>query len=802
MKLWRDDSDTSFGIPFVSSELQLYSQVSNYQKLRTTGGEVLSWSFYYRGTATNDGTNASMTLTFGTISALSPSSYELMRMPTKFGPFFSNTSAWAFYNGTYTVPAGQRYTVVSFNGIASSNSAEFGPRMHEIAFVQATPPVRACPDRVVSSAPVTVVPVLDNDYGTSLTITSASSTNGSVSVDPGGALVYTSPPECGDNVISYSIADSQGLTSSSTVTVTVPCGPLPPAPSPPPLLSAPPLPPSPPPATQSFVTLSSACTASSSCSQAIQAALSSCAAKCTIRLGPGTFHLQDTIIVSGMSNVALVGAGSDSTVLVIDSQFTYVYVRSSANVTLADMTMEAERPFFTVGTYVGVEWRGSQWFSIFSYNPTLFPVNTTKYPWLIEVNKIIDYDITNGWFNADSNSFPGTYGFPDSGIPGYPGIVFNESASTFSARHIYSGSSVPIKTFVFFHGGNAHAVSADFVDGFTVHNVVLHSSSFMGFTAGACRDLTVDGFFIRPKPGYNVSVNFDGMHIDSPAGNVVIKNSEVRGSGDDGVNILTAWAPLDGAQNTECGVVPGTYSNGQRLGFAPGDVAVIYDGKTYNILGHFDVVSWDGITVSFSEPPPDFDQGLIANAKAYAQSVLIANTTFSRLRARGALIKQSNVTIVNTTFEYTSMFCALFEAAAGGTFVEGALFSNLVVKNSSFVGCNVGGYDYPDVQVDFATLSGGQYGRTPPVLSNVSFLSNTFVQLDAYNSHPNVAAFAVDGFSFVDNTVTVGTSLIDRAQAFFGNTDSTYVKDVICYSCSNVTVAGNVNTKGQFTSYP
>ena len=82
------------------------------------------------------------------------------------------------------------------------------------------------PDTAVTDEDVPVtIDVLGNDSdpdGDPLTVTGASSPNGSVTVNPDGTLTYTPNPDFnGTDTITYTVTDGQGGTATSTVTVTV-----------------------------------------------------------------------------------------------------------------------------------------------------------------------------------------------------------------------------------------------------------------------------------------------------------------------------------------------------------------------------------------------------------------------------------------------------------------------------------------------------------------------------------------------------------------------------------------------------
>ncbi|MFN3646214.1 MAG: Hint domain-containing protein [Gemmobacter sp.] len=84
----------------------------------------------------------------------------------------------------------------------------------------------ANPDTAVTDEDTSVtIPVLANDSdpnGDTLTVTGATATNGTVTVNPDGTLIYTPNPDYnGPDTITYTVTDGNGGSATSTVAVTV-----------------------------------------------------------------------------------------------------------------------------------------------------------------------------------------------------------------------------------------------------------------------------------------------------------------------------------------------------------------------------------------------------------------------------------------------------------------------------------------------------------------------------------------------------------------------------------------------------
>ena len=128
----------------------------------------------------------------------------------------------------YTGPDTITYSISDGNG---------GTDTAEVAVTVNTgnlPPDAVDDTASVDAGETVVIPVLDNDTdpdGDPLTVTSASATNGTVTVNPDGTLSYT-PDDgyTGPDTITYSITDGNGGTDTAEVAVTVNTGNLPPTP--------------------------------------------------------------------------------------------------------------------------------------------------------------------------------------------------------------------------------------------------------------------------------------------------------------------------------------------------------------------------------------------------------------------------------------------------------------------------------------------------------------------------------------------------------------------------------------------
>ena len=90
-------------------ELNANEVASVYQDIATVPGEVLEWSIAHRGRNQTDTADVSIGPAGGTLTVVKTMS--------------TDETAWVVYSGSYTIPAGQTTTRISFDSIAYSSSS-------------------------------------------------------------------------------------------------------------------------------------------------------------------------------------------------------------------------------------------------------------------------------------------------------------------------------------------------------------------------------------------------------------------------------------------------------------------------------------------------------------------------------------------------------------------------------------------------------------------------------------------------------------------------------------------------------
>ena len=417
-------------------------------------------------------------------------------------------------------------------------------------------------------------------------------------------------------------------------------------------------------------------------------------------------------------------------------------VRNCVNMTFTGFTIDAVRVPFMTMRVVSRELNNN---ITLSFDKKKYPVNTTTHPWLLHSAKYTNYDVANGWYGYEGAFIRTSFAY------------INDTACALANSRSTGLLHVGLD-YVFFFGVVSHAI--DIVNVSTsvrVVDVTVHSSPYMAFVCTACENLFVDTLRVVPRDGYPVSANADGAHIGDPRGDLVIRNSVFTGQGDDGLNVLTNWVRVTPAAGNAVRFDP----TQAAPAFAPGDTARFFDGFTLQALGDRLVSTSNGTVLVLTTAVPAFSRGIVANGKQFADSVTVSNSTFSRNRARGILMKQSNVLIENNTFSNIQMMAIFFELGNGEGVTEGATFSNVTIRNNVFSGWNTLNGGVPAIgQYAKAYNNYRVYGQEGPFLENITITNNTMEQVRGistqnvpFQSTVTFVGAGIRGLTFGNNTI-------------------------------------------------
>lgn len=274
-----------------------------------------------------------------------------------------------------------------------------------------------------------------------------------------------------------------------------------------------------------------------------------------------------------------------------------------------------------------------------------------------------------------------------------------------------------------------NALTGSALTSMVVRDVTLWSMPGMGVICSSCGNVTLERLRVQKRcwedeaPGLGgdrgagsqcerrpMSITADGVHLTSTrGGDVRIEDSLFEGQGDDGINVPSRYwemreisADRKSAQVWQRGAM-------QPMKGLPGDILRVYNRS------HFNVVDGDGsgaddlrvvsathqpcCWVNFSRPlgPSVTVWDLLIDVQGQPKSISVINSTFRANRARGALLKASNVAVQGCTFEGTSGPALQAVPDAGCMWFEGDVISrgNWSVSNAVVDECNYGAARQP-----------------------------------------------------------------------------------------------------------
>lgn len=506
-------------------------------------------------------------------------------------------------------------------------------------------------------------------------------------------------------------------------------------------------------------TVPASCSATRSCTAALNDAVAACAgAPCAINLEAGTYVLEGAeygprVVIAGARGLSITGAG-DATVLVANIS-TLFSVTASAGVAFARFAVDMERVPFTAGRVVAASASSSS----VAFDATgLYRVELARHPWLNRAQAIVAYDPVMQRFG------PGTDIYAlDAPIP----VAFERANGTDGLLHV--ATQLPVGEFVVLrhqvYANNAFTVSASTDLAWT--NVSLWAVGGMGIFTNSCTGIAIDGLSIVKRPGRPMSITADGVHLSNTrGGSISVRRSVFEGQGDDGLNAPTLFQfILSLAPDRRSFQVGGRDAAAGAA--APylrvGDTAQFFARATLLPLGAATVVGVGPnhtVTLSAPVPPGVGVYDAVDDAQQYAATLEVTDCVFRANRARGVLLKQSNVLCARNVFDGMTASAAKTETNACH-WMEGHPVTNWSFVDNTIREVNVWG-GFADVAIDnsvpvFAhgapTTKCVPYTLATPgaaVQRGLNISHNTFTQLSGM---PAISVYSTDGAELRGNTV-------------------------------------------------
>lgn len=321
----------------------------------------------------------------------------------------------------------------------------------------------------------------------------------------------------------------------------------------------------------------------------------------------------------------------------------------------------------------------------------------------------------------------------------------------------------------------------------TVKDMTIHESADCLMVAAGIRGTTtIENVKAKIDEGRWVVSNADGFHIQVSRGPLIIKNCDVEGLLDDGVNIYQYPGLMTKKTSDRAFTVKHPQQNLPEVG----ETIIVYDPVTYEERGRSKVIEVnkkspleadvklesDILGVKTGEAVPEADTW--TNADCRAPGTQIINNTFSRCRRFGLLLKSCDTLVEGNTLKTLGDDAINFTARMSAPGVEGPFAENITVRNNT-----IDNAAYRDSArrgsktAKGAAITVPDSGEFTPI-KNLTFEGNTFVNMPQYG----IAAASVDGL-FVKNNKFYAKENEDVIASEAG--------DVYVSKSKNVEITGN-----------
>lgn len=184
-----------------------------------------------------------------------------------------------------------------------------------------------------------------------------------------------------------------------------------------------------------------------------------------------------------------------------------------------------------------------------------------------------------------------------------------------------------------------------------------------------------------------VSATADGVHIANTNGKFKISGCDFSFMGDDDVNVHDNIAMVTDKPDEETVEI---YTNTNN--FIAGDTAIFSDKSFNDLEFSATVVSVNGNKLTLDKKLPDtvVKDCIVSNGSIDSGNYVISENYFHENRARGLLLQSDNGLCENNRF-YKTMAnpIKVIMDISSGLWLEGTGVNGLVIRNNSFVECNV-----------------------------------------------------------------------------------------------------------------
>lgn len=323
------------------------------------------------------------------------------------------------------------------------------------------------------------------------------------------------------------------------------------------------------------------------------------------------------------------------------------------------------------------------------------------------------------------------------------------------------------------YGGNAFNVYN--TSNITFSGIKLYAVAGMGWLIeNRSEHFQLLGCVIGLDPEHDdnrISTTADGVHIANTNGKFRISGCDFSFMGDDDVNVHDNIATVTDKLDEKTVEI---YTNANN--FAAGDTA-IFSSKGFDRLGFSaEVTSVEGKKLTFDKELPDYivKDCIVSNGSIDSGNYVISGNYFHENRARGLLLQSNNGLCENNRF-YKTMAnpIKVIMDISSGLWLEGTGVNGLVIRNNSFVECNVVEWS---AQISISTNIDGKSADST-LFYNITVENNSF---------DNFYGRLVDA-SNVSNLKICSNRVNNKD----GSYEARRGRIIIRQSCSRVTISNN-----------
>ena len=323
------------------------------------------------------------------------------------------------------------------------------------------------------------------------------------------------------------------------------------------------------------------------------------------------------------------------------------------------------------------------------------------------------------------------------------------------------------------YGGNAFNVYN--TSNITFSGIKLYAVAGMGWLIeNRSEHFQLLGCVIGLDPEHDdnrISTTADGVHIANTNGKFRISGCDFSFMGDDDVNVHDNIATVTDKLDEKTVEI---YTNANN--FAADDTA-IFSSKDFDRLGFSaEVTSVEGKKLTFDKELPDYivKDCIVSNGSIDSGNYVISGNYFHENRARGLLLQSNNGLCESNRF-YKTMAnpIKVIMDISSGLWLEGTGVNGLVIRNNSFVECNVVEWS---AQISISTNIDGKSADST-LFYNITVENNSF---------DNFYGRLVDA-SNVSNLKICGNRVNNKD----GSYEARRGRIIIRQSCSRVTISNN-----------